>query len=462
MANSMTWNEHGNAYNKEKLDEESPKCLQLYRYNNGCVLLTGIDDTSKGQRNNDYFDCNIALMLMNYRKCVQEHNTAVFGSTDTGGDVFSITYGDAAGNALEKSVGADKVLYMANTLRHEDTSHLFETGGNENMKVEMLEFKCACVYDVKQQVSAGILTASGSLGSSTQNEVSQNFDVCIVVLQKADRDAKDTLIEVVRPNFNYYRELDHGYLAGAGSSEAESVAKALVLRTCAEDPKSYGNDLPTAMSIAGKDYVLAVIQDERSMPPNTSFLTSSRIYPSNHANTGDNAGIQWDVVAPNTGLSEENCTHRAAWPNAGDKKSITDGVEITNNQPEIPRSMLTGDKAVQNKSMAIFAFELPSTAWLGYSFNLYYVKTKRCSTINHKNCRTCGVPAANATRRLESRSLQAGGGSRQLEVFLKMDNPKYILNPAGTMFDGGSRAADNYLYDSAAVVALMGMIATLF
>jgi len=216
------------------------------------------------------------------------------------------------------------------------------------------------------------------------------------------------------------------------------------------------------MSIAGKDYVLAVIQDERSMPPNTSFLTSSRIYPSNHANTGDNAGINWAVAntAPNTGLSENNCTHRGGGYFAVGK-SITDGVEISDNQPEIPRSMLTGDKAVQNKSMAIFAFELPSTAWLGYSFNLYYVKTRRCSTINHKDCRTCGVPAADS-RRLESRNLQAGGGSRQLEVFLKMDNPKYILNPAGTMFDGGSRAADNYLYDSAAVVALMGMIATLF
>jgi len=453
MANNMTWNQ-----TQENLDLESPKCLQIYRYIGGCVLLTGIDDTSKGQRNNDYFDCNIAVMLMNYRKCVQEHNKVVFGSVDTGGDVFSITYGKAGGTPLETSVGANKVLYMANTLRTADASHLFETGGNEAMKVEMLEFKCACVYDVSQQVTAGILTASGSLGSSTQNEVSQNFDVCIVVLQKADRDAKDTLIEVVRPNFNYYRELEHGYLASAGTSEAESVANALVLRTCAEDPQSYGNDLPTAMSIAGKDYVLAVIQDERSMPPNTSFLTSSRIYPSNHANTGDNAGINWTTIAPNTGLSENNCSHRAGFAVG---ESITDGVPISDNQPEIPRSMLTGDKAVQNKSMAIFAFELPSTAWLGYSFNLYYVKTKRCSTINHQNCRKCGEPAADSRRRLEGRQLQ-GGGSRQLEVFLKMDNPKYILNPAGTMFDGGSRAADNYLYDSAAVVALMGMIATLF
>lgn len=380
---------------------------------------------------------------------------------DTGGDVFSITYGTAAGSGtdLSDSVDTGKVLYMANTLRTADASHIFETGGNENMKVEMLEFKCACVYDVSQQVSAGILTASGSLGSSTQNEVSQNFDVCIVVLQKADRDAKDTLVEVVRPNFNYYRELEAGYLASSGSSEAESVGKALVLRTCAEDPKNYGNSLPTAMSIAGNDYVLAVIQDERSMPPNTSFKTSSRIYPSNHANSGDNAGISWTgTVAPNTGLSKDNCTHRAGFANVGE--SITDGVPISDNQPEIPRSMLTGDKSVQNKSMAIFAFELPSTAWLGYSFNLYYVSTTRCSTINHKDCRKCGEPAANS-RRLEGRNLQSGG-SRQLEVFLKMDNPKYILNPAGTMFNGGSRAADNYLYDSAAVVALMGMIATLF
>lgn len=341
-------------------------------------------------------------------------------------------------------------------MRTHDDSHMFETGGNENMTVEQLEFKCGCLYDVEQQISAGILTASGSLGASTQNEVSQGFDVCIVVLQKSTRDAADMLIEVVRPNFNYYRELQHNYLAASGTSEAQAVSESLVLRTCAEDPAQYGNGLPSALNIAGDEYVLAVIQDERSMPPNTSFLTDARIYPSNHRNSGDNAGIDFAIanVSPNTGLMQGNCAHRAGFPTVG--TSFTDGVPVSDNEPDIPRSMLTADKSVQNKSFAIMAFELPSSAWLGYSFNLYYVRTTRCSTINDSNCRTCGVPAR---RRLQEAAGASSSGN-VTTVALSFSQPKHVLSEAGVTTR--DQAVHNFMYDSTCgLAALLAMITAL-
>jgi len=455
MANNMTYSA------ADTFDDESPQCLQLYRYTGGCVLLTGIDDSSANQRNNDYFDCNIALLIMNYRKCVQEHNKVVFGSVDTGGDVFSVTYHDAAGSDLEQSVGSGNVLYMANTMRSAATSHVFETGGLDKMAVEQLEFKCGCIYGLSQQVSAGILTASGSLGSSTKNEVSQNFDVCIIVLQKAARDAKDTLTEVIRPKFNYYREVTTDYLnsVSAGNKDAEDVLDALALRSCAEDPNSYGNELPNVKNIAGKDYVLAIVQDERSMPPNTSFYTNARIMPSNHANNGDNAGISFaspggigdTTVAPGTGLSWNNCTHRAAF-DAG--KSFTDVVDVKDNEPEIPRAMTAGNKAVQNKTTAIFAFELPATAWLGYSFNLYYVQTTRCNTAT-LNCRSCGVGAR--ARRMLATDDKAPMQPRT--IALNFADPKQII-ASDPYAQDTNRQYDNYLYDSAAAFALLTVVAS--
>jgi len=451
MATNMTYDAG------EDFDNESPKCLQLYRYTGGCVLLTGIDDTSRNQRNNDYFDCNIALLIMNYRKCVQQHNKKVFGSTDVSGDVFSVTYGIGSagtGTALEKSVELGKVLYMANTMRTDAASHLFETGGLDDMLVEQLEFKCACEYDLTQQVSAGILTASGSLGSSTQNEVTQNFDVCIVVLQKAANDAKDTLLKTIRPNFNYYREVEAGYLNSVkdNNPEAQEVLDSLALRTCAEDPNTYGNELPNVKNIAGKDYVLAVIQDERSLPPNTSFFTDARIMPSNHSNSGDNAGINWAAApAPGTGLSNGNCTHDAGFA-AGE--SFTHAVSVKNNSPAISRAQTTGDKEVQNKMLAIFAFELPATAWLGYSFNLYYVRTRRCS-VSTADCRRCG--STNRARRLAADD--KAGAQQPRTIALNFADPQQII-ASDPLAQGTRMQNSHYLYDSAAAMALLTVIAS--
>merc|ERR1712072_1045027 len=53
--------------NADVMIEKEAQCIQIYKYTGGCVLLTGIDDANT--RNNDYFDCNIVLMLMNYSRC---------------------------------------------------------------------------------------------------------------------------------------------------------------------------------------------------------------------------------------------------------------------------------------------------------------------------------------------------------------------------------------------------------
>merc|ERR1712225_218851 len=101
--------------------------------------------------------------------------------------------------------------------------------------------------------------------------------------------------------------------------------------------------------------------------------------PSNHANMSMNADSGWDFTKrPHnaTSLVRENCTGAEAWGPASDEDFCAaygdkSPCQLNGNGVIMNRNWLMSEI---NNSSAAFAITMPSTAWLGYSHNLYYAQ----------------------------------------------------------------------------------------
>jgi len=449
--------------------EVEGQCLSLYSFHEGCVLLTGIDDTNMNMRNNDYFDCKVVLLVMNYGSCVI--NTKPIWFEDSGmstlkeeSHVFSVTYANAAGNKIEKDLhtnaGAGKVMYMADTLRNQDNSHLFQSDRLDSMTALNIEMRCSCIYDIEQQVNAGILAASGSLGSATQNEVTTQFDLCIAIAEAKNSTQLQTLVQ--------------GKSIYQMSKEGDSD---FVFTKCSQDPKKYGEGL-NAGEVTGTAYQIFITQDTRSLPKDMSFLTDAYMYPSNHANekranhvagTSDSPDlVNWDpATAPEgTGLVYHNCGGKGHANWGGKQTSILNLLEnATSNfnyegsaafkDPAMDRAVFDGVDS-GNTMEGTFGIAMNTTAWMGYSYNLFYVRTTRCKN-GTDHCLKCSV----TRRRMLEASANKSGGNDNTNFTLKMKNPKYILDPSSIVGDFSERAEYDP-FNSAVAVALFGLVSMLF
>lgn len=366
-------------------------------------------------------------------------------------------------------------MYEANTLRKEAASEIFRTYGNNYTTVWNLEFKCHCVYSLKAQISAGILTESGALGAATQAEVQQQFTICLSVIAAKGETAPEKYLSNTLRNQVYYWEI-----------EVESPDSGVIVHVCSNDARSYGDTMQAA-DVPGQEYVLLLSTDQRSLPMKTSFRANLRIMPSNHANLSmsNESGVDFSQLPlPYTGLVRENCENLEAWGAVADKnkaycetpglKSGATGAPCFGYYGIIKRTNLNSDV---NNNNAAFALNLPSTAWLGYSYNIFYAQTTRC-TINGSvggtqdyHCAQCqadksqnsGTPVfldglLTTRRRLAAKGQDAQGGNK-MQVALHMVTPKYVLDTSDTPFAQGARIES---FDSAAVLALAGLAAMLF
>jgi len=228
--------------------------------------------------------------------------------------------------------------------------------------------------------------------------------------------------------------------------------------------------------VKGTSYTILISQDLRSLPGGVSFLTDAYIFPSNHANdqrsnhvagTSDSPDlIDWDDAPDGTGLAKQNCgaPGHGVW-NGNDTSllSLLDAGQATENMdtddnknPVMARSQFNTGDGSGNSKMSIFGLNLNTTAWLGYSYNLFYVRTTRCS-VPTLHCVTCDI----ARRRLLEDKNSTRAGAEPTNFHLMMTNPKYIMDPSHVTGDFSERAEYDP-FSSAVAVALFGLVSMLF
>jgi len=198
-------------------------------------------------------------------------------------------------------------------------------------------------------------------------------------------------------------------------------------------------------------------------------MTDAYIFPSNHANaeitthvdgTKDQDLIDFDNASlpAGTGLSKGNCGHENAWGSASDTSIIkalgAAATELTKGTVVVERTMFK--QGTGNKEEGAFGIHLNTTAWLGYSYNLFYVRTTRCQ-IGDTSCKVCG---STGRRLLEANTPQSRAGE-PTKLTLQMTNPKYIMDPAAITGDFSQRAEYDP-FSSAVAVALFGLVSMLF
>lgn len=263
-------------------------------------------------------------------------------------------------------------------------------------------------------------------------------------------------------------------------------------KTCTQQTQTYGDSIDVA-DIPDDEYILVVSADPKALASGMSFRTSIVIFPSNHTNQchgrfggGGADGCGWDFEnAPmeSTGVVNNNCCTIDGFQ-AGYEYFSSAYLGTCLERATLGTSL--------NQESSMFAVRFKAAAWHGYNAMVLNVQAQFCYTGTDNGsglavpCLQCssvaslnldipyfcnqtgpdtGAPDADnytgcddaldwgARRRLEE-SLPA----QDIQVSLKMLNPKYIIDTENTPFEDGMAAFDS----AAAFAVILGFLSLLF